>query len=45
MGQIGEEAESRGYWVGIEEIHTKVEFLQATKLEEAGWSLLDLQSH
>ena len=36
MGQIGEEAESRGYWVVIEVISTKVEFLQATKVEEAG---------
>ncbi|XXG84493.1 hypothetical protein AAC387_Pa10g1999 [Persea americana] len=42
MGQIGEEAESRGYWVGIEAIPSKVEFLQATKLKEAGvYSTID----
>ena len=34
MGQIGEVAQPRGYWVRVERVPRKVELLEAAKVEE-----------
>ncbi|XXG72728.1 hypothetical protein AAC387_Pa07g1759 [Persea americana] len=47
MGQIGEVAQPRWYWVRVERVASEVELLEAAKVEEARvyWTFNPTTSH